>query len=75
MYVKATAQFTEGAGGERATVVAEVIPGDEHQHNLLSQLVLKGGEMERVGGRFVITLALGLPNPAYVKSDKESDKA
>jgi len=65
MYVKATAQFTEGAGGELAEVIAEVIPGDVHQHELLSKLVLKGGEMERIGGRFVISLKLGVPNPNY----------
>jgi hypothetical protein len=65
MYVKATAQFTEGAGGEEATVIAEVLPGDAHQHDLLSKLILKGGDMERVGGRFVITLKLGVPNPNY----------
>lgn len=78
MYAKATANFVEGARGQQAEVQVELLPRDAHQHDLLSQLVLKDGDIERVGGRFVITLKLGAPNPAYqlpserASSDPES---
>ena len=65
MYVKATAAFTEGASGEKAEVIAEVMPRDAHQHDLLSKLVVKEADVERVGGRFVVTIKLGVPNPNY----------
>jgi hypothetical protein len=65
MYVKATAAFVEGASGEKAEVIAEIMPRDAHQHDLLSKLVVKDADVERVGGRFVVTIKLGVPNPNY----------
>lgn len=75
MYAKSTANFVEGARGEQAEIRVELMPRDSHQHDLLSQLILKGGNIEREGGRFVITLNLGLPNPNYARpSQSVSEK-
>ena len=76
MYVKATGNFVEGARGQKVEVQVELLPRDGHQHDLLSELTVKDAEIERVGGRFIITLRLGIPNPAYaVSHEDEAPKA
>ena len=72
MIAKALATFIHGSAGEKAEVSVEIIPRDQHQFELLKELVAKHPVIEQSGGRFVLTVQLVKP---YARVEEPSGES